>query len=122
MATGGRVVHHLAHLAPEPRNLILLPGFQVAGTRGRALLDGARTLKMYGGYVPVRAEVVGVDDFSAHADADGLLAWLKTAPAPPRTCYVVHGEPPASAALADRIDRELGWCAVRPRQAERVLV
>ena len=59
---------------------------------------------------------------SAHADADGLLAWLKTAPAPPRTCYVVHGEPPASAALADRIDRELGWCAVQPRDAERVLV
>lgn len=122
MATGGRVVHHLAHLAPEPRNLILLPGFQVAGTRGRALLDGARTLKMYGGYVPVRAEVVGVDDLSAHADADGLLAWLKTAPAPPRTCYVVHGEPPASAALAERIDREIGWCAVTPRDAERVLV
>jgi len=122
MATGGRVVHHLAALAPEPRNLILLPGFQVAGTRGRALLDGARTLKMYGGYVPVHAEVVGVTDLSAHADADGLLAWLKTAPASPRTCYVVHGEPPASAALADRIDRELGWCAVQPRDAERVLV
>jgi metallo-beta-lactamase family protein len=122
MATGGRVVHHLAHLAPEPRNLILLPGFQVAGTRGRALLDGARTLKMYGGYVPVRAEVIGVDDLSAHADADGLIAWLKSAPAPPRTCYVVHGEPPASTALSTRIDRELGWCAVAPRDAERVLV
>jgi metallo-beta-lactamase family protein len=122
MAAGGRVVHHLAHLAPDPRNLILLPGFQVAGTRGRALLDGARTLKMYGGYVPVRAEVVGVGDLSAHADADGLLAWLKTAPTPPRTCYVAHGEPPASAELAARIDRELGWCAVTPRDAERVLV
>jgi len=122
MATGGRVVHHLAHLAPEPRNLILLPGFQVAGTRGRALLDGARTLKMYGGYVPVRAEVVGVDDLSAHADADGVLAWLKSAPTPPRTCYVVHGEPSAATALATRIDRDLGWCAVTPRDAERVLV
>lgn len=122
MATGGRVVHHLAHLAPEPRNLILLPGFQVAGTRGRALLDGARTLKMYGGYVPVRAEVAGVGDLSAHADADGLIDWLKSAPVPPRTCYVAHGEPPASTALAARIDGELGWCAVIPRDAERVLV
>ncbi|MFI7545170.1 MBL fold metallo-hydrolase [Actinoplanes sp. NPDC049599] len=122
MATGGRVVHHLAHLAPEPRNLILLPGFQVAGTRGRALLDGARSLKMYGEYVPVRAEVAAVDDMSAHADADGLVAWLKSAPTPPRTCYVIHGEPAASAALASRIDGELGWCAVTPRETERVLV
>lgn len=81
MATGGRVVHHLAHLAPQPRNLILLPGFQVPGTRGRALLDGATALKMFGGYVPVRAEVVGVDELSAHVDADGMLDWLRSAPA-----------------------------------------
>jgi metallo-beta-lactamase family protein len=122
MATGGRVVHHLEHLAPDPRNLVLLPGFQVAGTRGRALLDGARTLKMHGRYVPVRAEVAGVDDVSAHADADGVLAWLGTAAAAPDTCFVVHGEPAASAALAGRIARELGWCAVVPRGGERVLI
>jgi metallo-beta-lactamase family protein len=122
MATGGRVVHHLAHLAPQPRNLILLPGFQVPGTRGRALLDGARSLKMFGGYVPVRAEVVGAEEFSAHVDADGMLAWLRDAPRPPQTCYVVHGEPGAAATLAQRIDDELGWCAVRPRHAERVLL
>lgn len=122
MATGGRVVHHLEHLAPQPRNLILLPGFQVAGTRGRALLDGATTLKIFGQYVPVRAEVVGVDDLSAHADADGVLAWLRTAPEPPRACYVVHGEPVPAAALAARISTELGWCAVVPQHAERVLL
>ncbi|BCB89542.1 MBL fold metallo-hydrolase RNA specificity domain-containing protein [Phytohabitans suffuscus] len=122
MATGGRVVHHLEHLAPQPRNLILLPGFQVSGTRGRALLDGATTLKMYGRYVPVRAEVASVDELSAHADADGLLAWLRSAPSPARTCYVVHGEPAPAAALAARIGTELGWCAVVPRYAERVLL
>jgi metallo-beta-lactamase family protein len=122
MATGGRVVHHLQQLAPNPRNLILLPGFQVAGTRGRALLDGARALKMYGGYVPVRAEVVGLPEFSAHADADELLAWLRTAPRPPRTCYVVHGEPDAAQALAGRVDADLGWCAAVARQDEQVLV
>ncbi|MEJ3747023.1 MBL fold metallo-hydrolase [Actinomycetes bacterium KLBMP 9797] len=122
MATGGRVVHHLEHLAPEPRNLILLPGHQVAGTRGRALRDGAAALKMFGRYVPVRAEVVGLDDFSAHADADGLLSWLGTAPEPPRTCYVVHGEPGPAAALAGRVRSELGWCAVVPQHAERVLL
>ena len=93
--SGWPVVHHLEHLAPQPRNLILLPGFQVAGTRGRSLLDGARTLKMYGHYVPVRAEVLGADEFSAHTDAAGMLSWLRSAPKPPRTCYVVHGEPAA---------------------------
>jgi metallo-beta-lactamase family protein len=122
MATGGRVVHHLEHLAPQRRNLILLPGFQVAGTRGRALLDGAPALKMFGRYVPVRAEVVSLPEFSAHADADGILAWLRSAPGAPRICYVVHGEPAAAAALAARIDAELGWCAVAPRHAERVLL
>jgi metallo-beta-lactamase family protein len=122
MATGGRVVHHLEHLLTDARNLILLPGFQVAGTRGRDLLDGATSLKMYGHYVPVRAEVVGVDEFSAHADARDMVEWLRTAPAAPKTCYVVHGEPDASLALARDIERDLGWCAVVPRPGERVLL
>lgn len=122
MATGGRVVHHLEHLAGDPANLILLPGFQVRGTRGRALADGARTVKIFGRYVPVRAEVAVADELSAHADADDLLAWLRTAPRAPQVCYVVHGEPSASAALAARITAELGWPAVLPRHGERVLV
>ncbi|MEU8006070.1 MBL fold metallo-hydrolase [Catellatospora sp. NPDC049111] len=122
MATGGRVVHHLQHMLPQPRNLILLPGFQVAGTRGRALLDGARAIKMYGGYVPVRAEVKSASEFSAHADADGIINWLRAAPWRPDTCYVVHGEPSAAATLADRVDGELGWCAAVARHDERVLL
>jgi metallo-beta-lactamase family protein len=122
MATGGRVVHHLAHLAPQPRNLIVLPGFQVAGTRGRALLDGARALKMYGRYVTVRAEVLGVSEFSAHADADALITLLRGATTPAATCYVVHGEPHGSATLAARIVAELGCCAIVPRLAEQVLL
>ena len=122
MATGGRVVHHLEHLLPYPENLVLLPGFQVAGTRGRDLLDGATSLKMYGRYVPVRAQVVGADEFSAHADACDLVRWLRSAPAAPSACYVVHGEPDASAALARDIERELSWCAIVPRPGERVLL
>ena len=122
MATGGRVVHHLEHLLPGPENLILLPGFQVAGTRGRDLLDGATSLKMYGRYVPVRAQVVGVDEFSAHADARGVVDWLRTSAVAPRTCYVVHGELDASQALARDIERDLGCCAVVPRPGERVLL
>lgn len=122
MATGGRVVHHLQHMAPNPKNLILLPGYQVPGTRGASLLDGATELKMYGGYVPVRAQVLGLSEFSAHADANDLLGWLRTAPREPKTCYVVHGEPASSRALASLIQSQLGWCAVAPRHAERVLL
>ena len=121
MATGGRVVHHLAHLAPDPRNLLLLPGFQVPGTRGHALIHGAQSLKMFGGYVPVRAEVVTLEGFSAHADADNLVAWLASGPQP-QTCYVVHGDETPAQVLAARITKELGWCAVVPRYDERVLI
>lgn len=120
MAAGGRVVHHLRHQLPDPRNTVVLTGFQAAGTRGRQLLDGARDVKIHGRYVPVRADIVSIPDFSVHADADELIAWLGRAPRPPRTVYVVHGEPASSAALVRRIRHELGWVAVVPSYAERV--
>jgi metallo-beta-lactamase family protein len=122
MATGGRVVHHLAEQLPDRRNTVVLTGYQAVGTRGRQLQEGARQVKIHGRYVPVRAEIVDVQDFSVHADADETLRWLARAPAPPENVYVVHGEPSAAAALADRIDRELGWCAVVPRYRERVRI
>ncbi|WP_369148559.1 MBL fold metallo-hydrolase RNA specificity domain-containing protein [Streptomyces sp. R44] len=121
MATGGRVLHHLHRLLPDPRNAVLVVGFAAAGTRARDLVDGARTLKMFGEYVPVRAEVADVPHFSAHADAGHIIDWLRGAP-PPHTTYLVHGEPAASEALRDRIDHELGWTAVVPRSGEAVLV
>ncbi len=120
MATGGRVVHHLAHQLPDPRNCVVLTGYQAVGTRGRQLLDGARQVKMHGRYVPVRAEVVDVPYFSVHADADDIVGWLGRAPEPPEIVYVVHGEPSASAALAGRIREDLDWPAVVPRLGERV--
>ncbi|MFJ4343499.1 MBL fold metallo-hydrolase RNA specificity domain-containing protein [Streptomyces sp. NPDC088915] len=121
MATGGRVLHHLRRLLPDPRNTVVVVGFAAAGTRARDLVDGARVLKMFGEYVPVRAEVADVPHFSAHADAAQIVDWLRGAPAPHAT-YLVHGEPAASGALRDRIDRELGWTAVVPRSGEAVLV
>ena len=122
MASGGRVLHHLAHQLPERRNTIVLTGYQAAGTRGRQLAEGARQVKIHGRYVPVRAEVVSVPDFSVHADAQETIDWLARAPRPPHTVYVVHGEPDAAAALASRISSELGWTAVVPSYRERVLV
>ena len=122
MATGGRVLHHLEWLLPNPRNTVVLAGYQTEGTRGRALLEGARSLKIHGRYVPVRAEIVNVPTYSVHADADEIVAWLGRMPQPPQVCYVVHGEPGAAAALRDRIERELQWTAVVPRPGERVLL
>jgi metallo-beta-lactamase family protein len=119
MATGGRVLHHLAAQLPNPRNSVVLTGFQVPGTRGRALADGAGQLKIHGRYVPVRAEVAALRGYSAHADADDLLAWLG-AMAAPRTAYVVHGEPDAARGLADRLAGELDWTVVVPEYLEKV--
>ena len=76
MATGGRVLHHLRHLLPDRRNTVLIVGFAAEGTRARDLAEGARTIKIHGEYVPVRAEIVQADAFSAHADADDVLSWL----------------------------------------------
>jgi metallo-beta-lactamase family protein len=122
MATGGRVLHHLRHQLPDPRNTVVLPGFQVPGTRGRQLLDGARTVKIHGQYVPVRADVVAAPEFSAHADAGELVSWLGRCPRPPRTTFVVHGEPDPARALADRVTQRLGWTAVVPKYLETVVL
>jgi metallo-beta-lactamase family protein len=122
MATGGRVVHHLRHLLPDRRNTVVLTGYQAVGTRGRALQDGARQLKMHGRYVPVRAEVVTDEEFSVHADAAELVEWLQRLPSPPETVYVVHGEPASSKALAARLRDETGWCVVVPEVGEKVRV
>ncbi len=121
MATGGRVLHHLRHLLPDPRNTVLIVGFAAEGTRARDLVEGARAIKIHGGYVPVRAEITEADAFSAHADSSDVLAWLADAPEPVTT-YVVHGEPSAAAALRDRLDRELGWTAAVPALGERVII
>lgn len=91
VATGGRVVNHLRSQLPDPRNTVVLVGYQAIGTRGRDLLDGARHLKMHGRYVPVHCDVVELSDYSVHADADELVAWFARAPKEPDTCFVVHG-------------------------------
>jgi metallo-beta-lactamase family protein len=114
MATGGRVLHHLEAFAPDERNCILFVGFQAAGTRGASLVGGAREVKMHGRYVPVRAEVAHLDALSAHADRDGLIAWLAKLPAPPRHVFVNHGEPVAADALRLAIEERLRWPTVVP--------
>lgn len=120
MATGGRVLHHLARRLPDAKNSIVLVGYQAAGTRGRRLVEGARELKLLGRYVPVRAEVVDAGGFSVHADQTEILAWLRKLPRPPRIAFTVHGEPESAAALRDALVRELDFLAVIPKYGERV--
>jgi metallo-beta-lactamase family protein len=120
MATGGRVLFHLERFAPDHRNTVLLVGHQAVGTRGDALLQGERRLKIHGKYVNVRAEVVALDGLSAHADQGEILAWLGGFEKPPRTTFITHGEPRASDVLRRRIQDELAWPARAPEHAERV--
>lgn len=122
MASGGRVLHHLARRLTDSRNTVVLVGFQAEGTRGRRLLRGERVVKMLGRYVPVRSEIIDATALSVHADRDELVGWLATAEAPPSAVFVVHGEPAASAALVDAIGREMGWPAVAPHFGERVSI
>jgi metallo-beta-lactamase family protein len=122
MASGGRVVHHLAHLAPDRRNTVVLAGFQAPGTRGHDLAHGATQVKALGRYWPVRCDVEVFQGFSVHADADDLVRWLHGDGSTPEACYVVHGERHSAEALAARLRAELGWLAVRPEDGEVVRV
>lgn len=122
MATGGRVLHHLAAGLPDPRNTVLFVGFQAAGTRGRSLIDGATQVKMFGRYVPVQARIEKLNAMSAHADSHEIIRWLRTFPSQPAVTYLVHGEPPAQVALKARIEKELGWKVHIPSYGEKVAV
>jgi metallo-beta-lactamase family protein len=120
MATGGRVLHHLAATLPDPRHTVLFVGFQAPGTRGRALVDGVKTLRLLGREVPVAAHVERIDAMSAHADADEIMRWLSGFSRAPRMTYLVHGEDTALHALAARIGRERGWPVHVAQYRERV--
>lgn len=120
MATGGRVVHHLKAFAPDRRNTILLAGYQAAGTRGAALVGGAKEIKIHGNHVPVRAEVVSLGSLSAHADRDELLRWIGKLPKPPRRVFVTHGEPVAADSLRQAIEERHGWPVAVPEHLQAV--
>ena len=120
MATGGRVLHHMAAALPDSRHTMLFVGYQAAGTRGRQLVDGAREVKIHGRLVPVAAQVVKIDSMSAHADRGEILKWLRTLPRAPQRLYLVHGEVEPMAALQVRLKEELGWDALMPTHGERI--
>lgn len=120
MATGGRVIHHLFHRLPHEQNTILFVGFQAEGTLGRQLVEGARSVRIMGQEVPVRARVSSIQSLSAHADGDGILDWLRGFKKPPKRTFIVHGEPEAQAVLQERIRNELGWETTVPEYGDVV--
>jgi len=109
MATGGRILHHLAIRLPDPKNTIIFIGFQAPGTRGATIKSGAKEVKIFGDFVPIRAQIAAFEQFSDHADPPELLEWLRTFQKKPGVTYLVHGEPAAASQLRDQMERELGW-------------
>jgi len=118
MATGGRVVHHLQHMLPDHRNTVVFTGYQAVGTRGADLVAGAKQIKMFGQYVPVKAEILLDDGFSAHADQSELLDWVKSLTPKPKTVFVVHGEDGAPVLQAKL--KGLGFNAIEPKLGDKV--
>lgn len=114
MASGGRVVHHIKAFAPKSNNTILFVGFQAAGTRGAAMLDGAKEIKIHGEYIPVRASVELIPNLSAHADYAEILTWLGHFEAPPKKTFIVHGEPVAADAMRHHIEEQYHWRTIVP--------
>jgi len=122
MVTGGRILHHLAQRLPDPKNLVLFIGFQAPGTRGFAIKGKAPEVKIFGDFVPIRAQVAALEQFSDHADPPELLQWLRTFRNRPGVTYLVHGEPDAASQLRDLMKKELGWNVDVARYLEKVEV
>ena len=122
MVAGGRVLHHLAQRLPDPRNAVILAGFQAQGTRGRALQEGARTLRLFGQEVAVNAEIIQMSQLSAHAGKSELLRWLGGMATPPKQTFLTHGEPVAARALQQAIVEKFSWNAAVARYLDSVTI
>jgi len=120
MASGGRVVHHLKAFAPKSNNTILFVGFQAAGTRGAAMIDGAESIKIHGQYVPVKATVEFVSNLSAHADYSEIIDWLRGFESAPKKTFIIHGEPVAADAMRVHVEEQLHWRTIVPEYLETV--
>jgi len=118
MANGGRILHHLLHRISDPSTIVLFTGYQAEGTLGRRLIDGEPQVRILGHEVDVHARVDKINALSAHADQGEILSWLRGFKSPPRQTFIVHGEPPAQAALQAKIQEELGWKTVIPHWKE----
>jgi metallo-beta-lactamase family protein len=120
MATGGRVLHHLAAALPDHRNTVLFVGYQAAGTRGRQLVDGTKEVRIHGRSIAVNASIAKIDSMSAHADRGEILRWLGTLTSPPNRLCLVHGEPAPMDMLKALIQERLSWTPHTPGHGETI--
>jgi metallo-beta-lactamase family protein len=118
MATGGRIVHHLYHRLPNENDSFIFVGFQAEGTRGRRLLEGEKTARMYGIDVPVKSKVYYIEGMSAHADQDELVEWADGFTSNPKITFLIHGEKEAARSLSTRLKEELDWNSIIPEYLE----
>jgi metallo-beta-lactamase family protein len=118
MCTGGRILHHMTHRLPREQDTFLFAGYQAQGTRGRDMLDGEKSVRIFGQDVPVRCQVRVVNGLSAHADQTELLRWLKGFKKVPKRTFITHGEPATAKAFAEIISKQMGWSAVVPEYLE----
>jgi metallo-beta-lactamase family protein len=120
MCEGGRIKHHLRHNISRPECAVVFVGFQAAGTLGRRIVDGAKSVRLFGEEYEVKARVFTIGGLSAHADQPALLSWLAHFTKPPAATWVVHGEPLAAHALRDAIGERFGWHAAVPATGQAV--
>ncbi len=109
MAAGGRILHHLAHYLPDPKNVVILVGFQAVGTRGRALQDGVPAIKIFGKYFNVAAKIENITGLSAHADGNELIRWLNESQIKHPKVFITHGEPEAAKIFAEKLKKAYNW-------------
>jgi metallo-beta-lactamase family protein len=114
MMEGGRMVHHLKNYISDPKTLIILVGYQAGGTKGSELLGDEKQIKLFGQMYPVRAQIVSLDMFSAHADYKEILEWLTHFKTAPKKIFLTHGGKEAAQALKERIEKRFGWQVVVP--------
>ena len=122
MCTGGRIKHHLVNNISRRESTILFVGYQAVGTLGRQIVDGAKKVRIFGQEHNVRAKVVQLSGFSAHADRDELLKWLGSIQKPPRRLFVIHGEQETAKQFAALVRSKTGWEVTAPAYKDTVIL
>jgi metallo-beta-lactamase family protein len=122
MCTGGRIKYHLANNISRPQSSIMFVGYQAVGTLGRQIIDGAKKVRILGQQYQVKANIVQVHGFSAHADRYELLTWLKGLQTPPRKVFVIHGEPKSASGFADYLRQQTGWDVSVPAYQDEIVL
>ncbi len=122
MCNAGRILHHLRHGLGRRENTILITGFQAEGTLGRRLVDGAKSVKIFGEQIPVKARIITIGGFSAHADQKAILNWLGGFKNPPKRTFITHGEPKSSQALEKQINDRFYWETTVPKNGDQIIL